>query len=58
VVELDEQSLTALDAAAREKMKSEVGSLFKEGGFDYPVTLAPYRTGSAFLVRLHQRDAA
>jgi hypothetical protein len=31
--------------------------LFRDGGFDYPVSLAPYRTGSAFLVRL-QRDAA
>lgn len=58
VVELDEQSLAALDTGAREKIKNEVGALFLEGGFDYPVTLAPYRTGSAFLVRLHQRDAA
>ena len=57
VVELDEKSLAALDAAGRDALKREVRSLFSEGGFDYPVSLAPYRTGSAFLVKL-QRDAA
>ncbi len=57
VIELDEQNLAALDGAARHAIEDDVGSLFREGGFDYPVSLAPYRTGSAFLVRL-QRDAA
>ena len=57
VIELDEQNLSALDAPAREGIEGDVGRLFREGGFDYAVTLAPYRTGSAFLVRL-QRNAA
>jgi len=57
VIELDEQQLAALDGVARNAIEGDVGSLFRAGGFDYPVSLAPYRTGSAFLVRL-QRDAA
>jgi hypothetical protein len=57
VVELDEQNLAALDASRRESLSAQVGRLFSDGGFDYPVSLAPYRNGSAFLVRV-QRDAA
>lgn len=57
VIELDEQNLAALDENARISLKGEIGTLFRDGGFEYPVSLAPYRTGSAFLVRLH-RDAA
>ena len=57
VIELDEQSIAALDENARSILKDAIGTLFRDGGFDYPVSLAPYRTGSAFLVRLH-RDAA
>jgi len=57
VIELDETHLAALDAAHRESLADEIGRLFSDGGFDYPVALAPYRTGSAFLVRV-QRDAA
>ena len=57
VIELDEQNLAALDGDAREALRDNVGTLFRDGGFEYPVSLAPYRTGSAFLVRL-QRDAA
>lgn len=57
VIELDEQNLAALDGNAREALREDVGALFRDGGFEYPVSLAPYRTGSAFLVRLH-RDAA
>ena len=57
VIELDEQNLAALDGEAREALRDDVGTLFRDGGFEYPVSLAPYRTGSAFLVRLH-RDAA
>jgi pyridinium-3,5-biscarboxylic acid mononucleotide sulfurtransferase len=57
VIELDEQNLAALDGDAREALRADVRMLFRDGGFDYPVSLAPYRTGSAFLVRL-QRDAA
>jgi uncharacterized protein len=57
VIELDEQKLATLDAPARQAIEGEVGRLFREGSFDYEVSLAPYRTGSAFLVRL-QRSAA
>jgi uncharacterized protein len=57
VIELDEQNLAALAAAGRNGIESRVAGLFRDGGFDYPVLFAPYRTGSAFLVRL-QRDAA
>ena len=57
VIELDEQNLAALDGAKRETLRAEIGELFRNGGFEYPVSLAPYRTGSAFLLRL-QRDAA
>ena len=57
VIELDEQSIAALDASRRESLSASVGRLFSDGGFDHPVSLAPYRSGSAFLVRLH-RDAA
>jgi uncharacterized protein len=57
VIELDEQNLRALDGKARDALTTNVGALFRDGGFAYPVSLAPYRTGSAFLVRLH-RDAA
>ncbi|HWA12698.1 MAG TPA: hypothetical protein VHA15_06375 [Burkholderiales bacterium] len=57
VIELDEPHLAALDAPARQAIEGEIGALFREGGFEYPVSLAPYRTGSAFLVRL-QRSAA
>jgi uncharacterized protein len=57
VIELDEQNLAALDAAGRNAIENRIGSLFRDGGFDYPVSFSPYRTGSAFLLRL-QRDAA
>ena len=57
VIELDEHSLAGLDAAARDSIHSEVGALFRGGGFEYAVSLAPYRTGSAFLVRLHRNAA-
>lgn len=57
VIELDEAHLASLDSARRESIANDIGHLFNEGGFDYPVSLAPYRTGSAFLVRV-QRDAA
>lgn len=52
VVELDEARLTALDAAQRDHLRGRVAALFRDGGFDYNVSFAPYRTGSAFLHRL------
>ena len=52
VVELDEQNLAGLDEARRASLMAQVGRLFNDGGFDYPVALAPYRSGSAFLVKV------
>jgi uncharacterized protein len=52
VIELDEARLAALDDASREQLGAEVGALFRDAGFDYPVSFAPYRIGSAFLHRL------
>lgn len=57
VIELDEHNLAALAATGRNTIENRIATLFRDGGFDYPVSFAPYRTGSAFLVRL-QRDAA
>lgn len=57
VIELDEQNLAALGGEARDALRTDIGTLFRDGGFDYPVSLAAYRTGSAFLVR-QQRGAA
>jgi pyridinium-3,5-biscarboxylic acid mononucleotide sulfurtransferase len=54
VIELDEQKLAALDSTARDGIEREVGGLFRKGGFDYAVSLEPYRTGSAFLVHLRR----
>lgn len=51
VIELDEPRLAALDEPARDTIRAAVGTLFRRGGYDFPVALAPYRTGSAFLVR-------
>ena len=53
VIELDEPMLASLDEQARETLRADVSRLFGTRGFDYPVALAPYRTGSAFLVKLH-----
>lgn len=49
VIELDEARLASLDAAARQRLSAQVGALFREAGFDYEVSFAPYRIGSAFL---------
>jgi uncharacterized protein len=52
VVELDEQDLAGLDESRRASLAAQVGRLFSDGGFNYPVALAPYRSGSAFLVKV------
>ena len=51
VVELDDIRLAQLDSQSREEIQRGIAGLFRESGFDYLVSLAPYRTGSAFLVR-------
>ncbi|HEY0525050.1 MAG TPA: hypothetical protein VGD08_16775 [Stellaceae bacterium] len=51
VVELDEASLTRLGGAERGRLAAAVEALAQEHGLDpRPVSFAPYRTGSAFLV--------
>lgn len=52
VIELDEEHLARLDSASRGALQVDIGKLFRDGGFDYPVALEPYRNGSAFLVRI------
>jgi pyridinium-3,5-biscarboxylic acid mononucleotide sulfurtransferase len=52
VIELDETRLAALDPSQRTALGARVGALFRDGGFDYPVSFASYRVGSAFLHRI------
>lgn len=49
VIELDETSLSALAPEAREALAADVAQLFASAGFDFVVSFAPYRVGSAFL---------
>jgi len=51
VVELDRETLARLDAERRRSLSREVATLFAAGGFDLAVSFAPYRTGSAFLIK-------
>ena len=55
VVELDEASLARLSDERRESLAAQVHGLFERVGFDYVVSFAPYRVGSAFL---HSRQVA
>ena len=49
VIELDQESLDRLSAAAAEGLLASVAALAHGAGLVEPITLAPYRTGSAFL---------
>ena len=49
VVELDESSLAAVGPGEREALSDRIVALFSDGGFDYRVSFAPYRVGSAFV---------
>ncbi len=49
VIELDANSLAAMTVDNRTHLADEVNSLFRTAGFDYPVSFATYRVGSAFL---------
>lgn len=51
VIELDAPVLEALQGAAREALAGEVAQVFAQRGLRFSVGFAPYRTGSAFLVR-------
>jgi len=58
VVELDAEALAATDQAQRNHLSASIAELFDSGGFDYEVSFAPYRVGSAFVhpVRISSRD--
>jgi uncharacterized protein len=49
VIELDDASLGALSADRHHALAEQVRTLFQDAGFDYAVSFAPYRVGSAFL---------
>ena len=49
VIELDQASLAGLDGAASDRLTGAVAALARDAGLLAPVTLSPYRTGSAFL---------
>jgi len=51
VIELDRDALARMDDAGRAALAKQVESLFVAHGFELAVSFAPYRTGSAFLIR-------
>jgi uncharacterized protein len=55
VLELDAASLDALGPQRRTELAGEVGAIFAGAGFARTVSFAPYRNGSAFLVRSDER---
>jgi uncharacterized protein len=51
VIELDRETLADLDASRKSELSDAIAVLFRLRGFDLSVSFAPYRTGSAFLIR-------
>ncbi|MEO8037484.1 MAG: adenine nucleotide alpha hydrolase [Betaproteobacteria bacterium] len=51
VIELDRDALAQLDAGRRSALSEEIEALFAGSGFELEVSFAPYRTGSAFLIK-------
>ena len=51
VIELDRAAFDGLDSQRRDDTAAAVSRLFLDQGFDVAVGFAPYRVGSAFLVR-------
>ena len=56
VLELDAAALEGIEAKRREELTREVSSLFAHAGLARQVSFAPYRNGSAFLVRGDERS--
>ena len=56
VLELDASTLDAIEPQRRAELAAEVGGIFAGAGYKRPVSFAPYRNGSAFLVRGHERS--
>jgi uncharacterized protein len=51
VIELDQVALENIDQSQHDQLCREIRALFGSAGFDYPVSFAPYRIGSAFIHR-------
>lgn len=49
VIELDQHTLESIDQSRHEELSREISALFRNAGFDYPVSFAAYRVGSAFI---------
>jgi pyridinium-3,5-biscarboxylic acid mononucleotide sulfurtransferase len=56
VLELDAATLARIDPERRAELAGEVGGIFAGAGPARPVSFAPYRNGSAFLVRSDERS--
>lgn len=55
VLELDAATLEGTEPQRRAELAAEVGGIFAGAGCPRPVSFAPYRNGSAFLVRGDER---
>jgi pyridinium-3,5-biscarboxylic acid mononucleotide sulfurtransferase len=55
VIEIDSATLATLAAPLREEIAREVASIFAPDGSCPTPSFAPYRNGSAFLVKIHDR---
>jgi uncharacterized protein len=51
VLELDAAALETIEPERRAELAEEVGGIFAGAGYARTVSFAPYRNGSAFLVR-------
>jgi len=56
VLELDAAALEGIGPQRRAELAGEVGGIFAGAGLARPVTFAPYRNGSAFVVRGDERS--
>jgi uncharacterized protein len=56
VLELDAATLARIEPERRAELAGEVGGIFAGAGPTRPVSFAPYRNGSAFLVRSDERS--
>ena len=56
VLELDAATLDGIEAQRRAELAAEVGGIFAGAGLARAVSFAPYRNGSAFVVRGDERS--
>ena len=57
VIELDESALNGLTSVARENLVAKIHTIFADGTSASSIKFAPYRTGSAFLVKPNSLQA-